>query len=86
MTQACGHRLEPTAAPHQQSGPGVRREKKALEDTRDGLAAGDHFSYADEFNLRWFPTLRAMWSPKGQQVMLPTPAPPTKHYGLGAVD
>jgi len=27
-----------------------------------------------------------MWSPKGQQVMIPTPAPPKKHYGLGAVD
>jgi hypothetical protein len=27
-----------------------------------------------------------MWSPKGQQVMSPTPAQPTKHYGSGAVD
>jgi len=27
-----------------------------------------------------------MWSPKGQQVMIPTPAQPTKHYGIGAVD
>ena len=27
-----------------------------------------------------------MWSPKGQQVMLPTPAQPTKHYGIGAVN
>jgi transposase len=44
------------------------------------------FYYADEFNLSWFPTLRAMWSPKGQQVMIPTPAQPTKHYGIGAVD
>ncbi len=26
-----------------------------------------------------------MWSPKGQQVMIPTPAQPTKHYGIGAV-
>ena len=25
-----------------------------------------------------------MWSPKGQQVMIPTPAQPTKHYGIGA--
>ena len=44
------------------------------------------FYYADEFNLSWFPTLRAMWSPKGQQVMIPTPAQPTKHYGIGAVN
>jgi transposase len=44
------------------------------------------FYYADEFNLSWFPTLRAMWSPKGQQVLIPTPAQPTKHYGIGAVD
>jgi transposase len=36
--------------------------------------------------VSWFPTLRAMWSPKGQQVMIPTPAQPTKHYGLGAVN
>ena len=27
------------------------------------------FYYADEFNISWLPTLRAMWSPKGQQVM-----------------
>lgn len=27
-----------------------------------------------------------MWSPIGQQVMIPTPAQPRKHYGIGAVD
>lgn len=27
-----------------------------------------------------------MWSPKGQQVMIQTPAQPTKHYGIGAVN
>jgi transposase len=27
-----------------------------------------------------------MGSPKGQQVMIPTPAQPTKHYGSGAVN
>ncbi len=44
------------------------------------------FYYADEFTISWHPTLRAMWSPKGQQVMIPTPAQPTKHYGIGAVN
>jgi putative transposase len=44
------------------------------------------FYYADEFNLSWMPTLRAMWSPQGQQVMIPTPGQPYKWYGLGAVD
>lgn len=44
------------------------------------------FYYADEFNISWMPTLRAMWSPKGQQVMVPTPGQPKKHYGLGAVN
>jgi putative transposase len=32
------------------------------------------------------PTLRALWSPQGQQVMVPTPGQPYKRYGLGAVD
>ena len=32
------------------------------------------------------PTLKAMWGPKGQQVMIPTPAQPKKRYGIGAVD
>ncbi|MCB9109312.1 MAG: hypothetical protein H6633_34500 [Anaerolineales bacterium] len=41
------------------------------------------FYYADEFNISWRPTLRAMWSPKGQQVMIPTPGQPKKHYGIG---
>jgi transposase len=36
--------------------------------------------------VSWLPTLRALWSPKGQQVMIPTPAQPTKHYGIGAVN
>jgi putative transposase len=27
-----------------------------------------------------------MWSPKGQQVMIPTPGQPYKRYGLGAVN
>lgn len=44
------------------------------------------FYYADEFNVSWLPTLRKMWSPKGQQVMIPTPGQPQVHYGLGAVN
>jgi len=44
------------------------------------------FYYADEFNVSWLPTLRKMWSPQGQQVMIPTPGQPKTHYGLGAVN
>jgi transposase len=44
------------------------------------------FYYADEFNVSWLPTLRAMWSPRGQQVTIPTPGQPYKRYGLGAVN
>ena len=44
------------------------------------------FYYADEFNVSWLPTLRAMWSPQGQQVMISTPGQPKVHYGLGAVN
>lgn len=44
------------------------------------------FYYADEFNVSWHPTLRALWSPIGQQVMIPTPAQPTRRYGLGAAN
>jgi putative transposase len=44
------------------------------------------FYYADEFNVSWQPTLKAMWSPVGQQVMIPTPGQPNKHYGIGAVN
>ncbi len=50
------------------------------------MKAGDAFYYADEFNVSWLPTLRAMWSPKGQQVMISTPGQPKAHYGLGAVN
>lgn len=60
--------------------------KKAVEEARDGLRSGDHFYYADEFNLSWMPTIKAMWGPKGQQVMIQTPAQPKKRYGIGAVD
>lgn len=44
------------------------------------------FYYADEFNLSWRPTIRALWSPKGQQIMIATPGQPKLHYGLGAVN
>ena len=47
---------------------------------------GDAFYYADEFNVSWLPTLRAMWSPVGQQVMIPTPRQPERRYGIGAVN
>lgn len=47
---------------------------------------GDAFYYADEFNVSWLPTLRAMWSPVGQQVMIPTPGQPERRYGIGAVN
>ena len=57
-----------------------------IENTRASLKPGEVFYYADEFNLSWMPTLRAMWSPKGQQVMIPTPGQPTQRYGIGAVN
>ena len=44
------------------------------------------FYYADECNISWYPTLRALRSPVGRQVMVPTPAHPTRRYGLGAVN
>ena len=50
------------------------------------MKAGEVFYYADEFNVSWLPTLRKMWSPKGQQVTIPTPGQPKVHYGLGAVN
>ncbi len=50
------------------------------------MKPGEVFYYEDEFNLSWFPTLHAMWSPKGQQVMIPTPGQPDKYYGIGAVN
>ena len=57
-----------------------------MEEARDQLKPGDVFYYADEFNVSWLPTLRAMWSPKGQQVMISTSGQPKVHYGLGAVN
>ena len=50
------------------------------------MKPGETFYYADAFNIGWHPTLRAMWSPVGRQVMIPTPAQPTRCHGLGAVD
>jgi len=80
------HRPQPSPAHGQQPRPRVSRKKTTIEQDRDHLAPGDAFYYADEFNLRWLPTLRAMWSPKGQQVMIPTPGQPDKYYDLGAVN
>jgi transposase len=57
-----------------------------MEAARDGLKAGDVFYYPDEFNLSRLPTSPTRWSPRGQQVMIPTPAPPTNSSGIGAVN
>ncbi len=50
------------------------------------MKPGEVFYYADEFNISWLPTLKAMWSPKGQQVMIPTPRKQKARYGMGAVN
>lgn len=50
------------------------------------MTPGEVFYDADEFPVSGRPTLRAMWSPQGQQVMMPTPGQPYKRYGLGAVN
>jgi hypothetical protein len=57
-----------------------------VEEKREHLEPDAVFYYADEFNVSWQPTLQAMWSPVGQQVMIPTPGQPTRHYGIGAVN
>ena len=44
------------------------------------------FYYADEFTVSWQPTIKAMWTPVGQQIMIPTPGQPYKRYGIGAVN
>jgi transposase len=72
--------------PSHQVHPSQRISASSLTWRSDSLKAGDVFYYADELNLSWFPTLRAMWSPKGQQVMIPTPGQPDKYYGIGAVN
>jgi hypothetical protein len=67
------------------SDPEYQVKKRRLK-WPDNLKPGDVFYYADEFNVRWLPTLKALWSPKGQQIMIPRPGQPTKRYGLGAVN
>jgi hypothetical protein len=44
------------------------------------------FDYADEFTVSGLPTWRALWSPRGQHVLIPTPGPPYTRSGLGAVN
>ena len=41
--------------------PDYAVKKKAVEDARDQVKEGDVFYYADEFNVSWLPTLRALW-------------------------
>jgi transposase len=66
--------------------PDYTAKKKAVEEARDRVKDGDVFYYADEFNVSLLPTLRALWSPKGQQVMIQTPGQQTTSYGIGAVN
>jgi transposase len=66
--------------------PDYAIKKKIIEEVRDGIKTGEVFYYADEFNVSLLPTLRALWSPKGQQVMIQTPGQQTTYYGIGAVN
>ncbi len=66
--------------------PDYAQKKQTIEETRDRIKVGEVFYYADECNVSLLPTLRAMWSPKGQQVMIPTPGQQTTYYGIGAVN
>jgi putative transposase len=56
-----------------------------MEETRNPLKPGEVWYDADACKVSWRPTLRALWSPRGQPIMMPTPGPPDKRYGLGAV-
>ena len=56
-----------------------------MEVKREHLGENAVFYYADKFNVSWPPTLKAMWSPVGQQVIIPTTGQPARHYGIGAV-
>jgi transposase len=76
----------PSVSPSRQDRLAILGKKKTIEEARDTLKKGDVFYYADEFNLSWLPTLHAMYSPVGQQVMIPTPRQPDKYYGIGAVN
>jgi hypothetical protein len=42
-----------------------------VERAREQVSPGEVFYYADEFNISWHPTIRALWSPRGQQVTIP---------------
>ena len=53
---------------------------------RDTLVPEDHFYYGDEVNLSLFPTLRKMWTLRGQQVQIPTHGQDERAYGIGAVN
>lgn len=66
--------------------PDYEVKKKEVEEKREHLEEDAVFYYADEFNISWQPTLKAMWSPLAQQVMIPTPGQTKKHYGIGAVN
>ena len=50
------------------------------------MKAGEVLYYGDEVNLSWRPTLHAIWSRVGRQIMIPTPGAPRNQYGIGAVN
>jgi hypothetical protein len=84
--EARGHGAQPPPAHDQPSSPGIGGKTKTVEDTRDHRKPGEVCSAADELTISWLPTLCALWSPRGQPVMIPTPEQPDKRDGLGAVN
>jgi hypothetical protein len=62
------------------------KKRRSNEATRDHLKSAEVFYYADEFKVSWMPSLGAMGSPVGQQIMIRTPGQPPKQDGIGAVN
>lgn len=64
--------------------PGKNRKLRAIEQALRRRRGVDVF-YVDEADVNFNPKLGAVWTPRGQQVGIPTPGQNQKHYLAGAL-
>src|SRR3954454_1367482 len=67
-------------------GPAPRPEKGAIVRRLRRVEAAAVILFEDETTLRWFPPLRGMWTPRGEQAEVPITGQDAERVLFGAIN
>ena len=76
----------PKHGPAQCPDPQAEAKLARIEEVKNNLKTGEHLIYSDEADFNLLSAIRSSWSPKGVQVVVPTPGRNQKIYAIGAYE